>query len=149
MRARTSKKAVTPIISVIILLMITVVIAGLASVYLFGFMESKLQLIEVPPTGAFCANGNATVIIRNSGTIPISVLLDCGCPATGTECTCGELTIVKTSGGDSMDISFNKESIEAGGTAIMKDSACTDTVGCEYTIVSPSSRADANARCRS
>jgi len=62
------KKGVTPIIAIIILLLITVALAGAAWTYLQAYMGALIgKSIEV--TDAFCINNNeAVVLIRNSGT---------------------------------------------------------------------------------
>ena len=62
------KKGVTPIIAIIILLLITVALAGAAWTYLQAYMSALIgKSIEV--TDAFCINGDtAVVLLRNSGT---------------------------------------------------------------------------------
>ena len=61
-------KGVTPIIAIIMLLLITVALAGAAWTYLQAYMSALIgKSIEV--TDAFCINGDtAVVLLRNSGT---------------------------------------------------------------------------------
>jgi flagellin-like protein len=67
------RKGITPIIAIIVLLLITVALAGAAWTYLSSFWTGiTARNIEV--TDAFCVERkNATVFIRNSGTQSIEV----------------------------------------------------------------------------
>ena len=68
-----SKKGITPIIAVIVLLLITVSMAGLAYTFLFGVLIGQIEKsFFIPPGGVFCeetASGTQiTIVIRNTGT---------------------------------------------------------------------------------
>jgi flagellin-like protein len=62
------RKGITPIISVIILLVITVALAGFAYTYLQGFIASQTAYaFTIVPGGAWCQNSLITVYIQNNG----------------------------------------------------------------------------------
>lgn len=69
-----ARKGITPIIAVIVLLLITVSMAGLAYTFLFGVLLGQIeQSFIISPGGVFCdsvgSNGNQiTIVIRNTGT---------------------------------------------------------------------------------
>ena len=89
------KKGITPIIAVIILLLITVALAGMAWAFLSGYftgMTAKnIQLIDYS-----CAGGTTRVIFRNAGTQTIDITTPC--TTSGSVFSCGDLTVVKTEG---------------------------------------------------
>ncbi len=59
-------KGITPIISIIILLLITIALAATAYSYLSGYLFSQIgTTISIPQGGAFCSGGSITLIIRN------------------------------------------------------------------------------------
>jgi flagellin-like protein len=62
------KKAITPIISTILLLLITIALVSLAASYLFGYWESRIsKMIDI--TGEpDCIDGKTAIIIQNIGT---------------------------------------------------------------------------------
>lgn len=62
------KKAITPIISTILLLLITIALVSLAASYLFGYWESRIsKMIDI--TGEpDCIDGETAIIIQNIGT---------------------------------------------------------------------------------
>jgi len=61
------RKGITPIISIIVLLLITVALAGVAWVYLSGFLETQTRTLTIPPNGIYCSAGNVTVVVTNTG----------------------------------------------------------------------------------
>ena len=59
-------KGITPIISIIILLLITIALAATAYSYLSGYMFGQMgSSFSIPTNGAFCSGGTITVIVRN------------------------------------------------------------------------------------
>jgi flagellin-like protein len=67
------KKGITPIISIIILLLITIALAGVAYTFLMGQLYTRIGgTFDVPTGGAFCTNGLITVQVSNTGTADIS-----------------------------------------------------------------------------
>lgn len=67
------RKGITPIISIIILLLITVALAGTAWTYMSGFMGTYTEKSFVVPTGgAYCdSSGTFHVRVVNTGTTAI------------------------------------------------------------------------------
>ncbi len=59
-------KGITPIISIIILLLITIALAATAYSYLSGYLFGQIGgSFSIPNGGAFCSGGTITVIVRN------------------------------------------------------------------------------------
>jgi flagellin-like protein len=67
------RKGITPIISIIVLLLITIALAGVAWTYLQGQLLVRTEkAMEVPFNGAWCdSNGEVFVTISNTGTTKI------------------------------------------------------------------------------
>ncbi len=62
------RRGVTPIIAVVILLLITVALAGTAWTYLSGYVGTQTQkTFSIVTNGAFCEGGVAKVYIVNTG----------------------------------------------------------------------------------
>jgi flagellin-like protein len=62
------RKGITPIIAIIILLLITIALAGAAWTYLQGFLFSQIsKSFVVPSGGAFCEGGIIKVYLLNTG----------------------------------------------------------------------------------
>lgn len=62
------KKGITPIISIIVLLLITVALAGSAWTFLQGFIFPQIsKTFLVPSGGAYCTDGEIKVYILNTG----------------------------------------------------------------------------------
>ena len=78
------RKGITPIISIIVLLLITVALAGVAWTYLSGFLTTQMATITVPPNGAFCNGTALKVIITNTGQEKIVTLTALEASGTGT-----------------------------------------------------------------
>ncbi|MEM5812607.1 MAG: archaellin/type IV pilin N-terminal domain-containing protein [Candidatus Aenigmatarchaeota archaeon] len=127
------KKGITPIIAVIILLLITVALAGMAWVFMSGYftgMTAKnIQLIDYS-----CAGGTARVVFRNAGTSTITLVNGpCTGSFPGNVVTCGELTVVKTSGTFAAAPSTDKDSIASTPTAEI--ATFTDNCGSGNTCI--------------
>ena len=74
------KKGITPVISIIILLLITVALAGMAWTYLQSVLMGQVEKsIQIPRGGAFCEGGMVTAYVMNTGT----GTLTCGAAGTG------------------------------------------------------------------
>lgn len=62
------KKGITPIISIIILLLITISLAGVAYTFLMGQMFGRISgSFQIPIGAAFCTNKLITINIANTG----------------------------------------------------------------------------------
>jgi flagellin-like protein len=95
------RKGITPIIAVIILLLITVALAGMAwaflNNYFVGLTGKTISVVDY----SCLTGGTAQIIIRNSGTDTISLSPPVTCQQgliNGATVSCGDLTITKTSG---------------------------------------------------
>jgi flagellin-like protein len=86
-------KGITPIISIIVLLLITVSLAGAAYVFLGGYMTGLTgKSIQVSNPGA-CAGGTSAVItVTNLGSLPITLG---ACTISGSTATCGDITVIR------------------------------------------------------
>jgi len=94
------RKGITPIIAIIVLLLITVALAGAAWTYLSTYM-SGLTGQSVELRDYFCTGGStANIIIANTGTLDIAV---------------SDISIIDTSSGN--DISVDGSWTAADGTA--------------------------------
>lgn len=62
------KKGITPVIAIIVLLFITIALAGAAWTYMQGFFFGQItKTFNVPPNGIYCQGGKITVIAQNTG----------------------------------------------------------------------------------
>ncbi|NOX71875.1 MAG: hypothetical protein GXO64_04235 [Candidatus Micrarchaeota archaeon] len=72
------KKGITPIISVVILLLIAAALGATAYTYFSGYMSGMIgTTFSVPSGGIYCSGGKITVIVRNDasdGTLTTSDL---------------------------------------------------------------------------
>jgi flagellin-like protein len=129
-------KGITPIISIIVLLLITVSLAGAAYVFLGGYMTAYTgRAVQV--SGICVAGTKAHITVTNMGSLPI----DLGTCATtgidGEEGDCGDLTIVRTDGGSmgttgagAENATFDASTIAAAEPselhkAVFRDPGCT------------------------
>jgi flagellin-like protein len=146
------KKGITPIIAVIILLLITVALAGMAWAFLQGYFGS-LTTKNIIAAGGYCTGGTqANVIIKNTGTDKINIsYCDTGLPSTNTR-ACGELTVARTDTGGSGNMSLGTgagvQFLNGGATVIFTDTACTATgapKSCSYIFTAGSGIGPATA----
>jgi len=158
-------KGISTVIATILMLMITIALAGTAYLYISGVFTQQTQGLEI--VDAFCVGGkDAVITIRNVGTTDISFVGattspfkgDCS-PATGNTARCGTINIVKTSGpatsgfkgrdntlkiepGTTADI-IDEDSATTATTESVKPEGCTTagtTATCVYRITPPSGR---------
>ncbi len=125
-------KGITPIIAIIVLLLITVALAGVAYSYLNSYMTG-LTSKSIEVRDAFCVgSGTATVIIANVGTTAIATseitILD---SATGNALTTG------TTWTDAAGAALTGSMIPESGLAKFTR-PCSGT--CSYRIVSGDGR---------
>ncbi len=71
------KKGITPIISIIVLLLITVALAGVAWVYLSGYLTTQIsESFNIVPGSPTCVDNAGTneisVVVQNTGTSSLS-----------------------------------------------------------------------------
>jgi flagellin-like protein len=61
------RKGITPVIAIIVLLFITIALAGAAWTYLQTFMFGQIsKTFDIPPGGAYCENGLIKLYVRNT-----------------------------------------------------------------------------------
>lgn len=61
-------KAITPVIALVMLMLITVGIVGSSAVWFSGILSSQTKkAISIPPGGAFCLNGEIKAFVLNNG----------------------------------------------------------------------------------
>ncbi len=135
------KKGITPIIAVIILLLITVALAGMAWAFLSGYFTGLTGKTISVVDYSCISGGQAQVIIRNSGTsaIALNTPVDCTTPniITGVASfTCGEMTITKTTG-NLLTGELNTASIAQSANVIFTEN-CGVGSTCTYRFVTSS-----------
>ena len=140
-------KGITPIISIIVLLLITVSLAGAAYMFLGGYMTAYTG--RAIQTSGICLGGTeAFITVTNMGTLPI----DLGtCDASGGDGTtpdmeCGDIIVIKTDGSNlgtaSSDALFSADNIPAAELdnlhrVTFRDPGCTTTGNsktCKYAF---------------
>lgn len=139
------KKGITPIIAVIILLLITVALAGFAWSFLSGYIGG-LTGKNVQVADSYCASGTqAKIVLKNMGTegvnvgnCPQDIVAPIVQPIAGTEATCGDITIVRTDTSGAMSGYLSTiTTVPSQGTLVFTDTGCTG-VGvakiCTYRI---------------
>ncbi len=152
-------KGISTVIATILMLMITLAIAGTAYLFINAAFTQQTQGIEI--VDAYCANRyDSMIIIRNSGTSAISFVNGL-CSGTGAS-PCGGITVVRTAGGGggaTMKLSGDKATIDPGTTATLVDAedpvagntGCTisgTAITCIYRITpSAGRRVDAIVNC--
>ena len=148
------KKGITPIIAIIVLLLITIALAGAAwtfiSQYMGGVVNKNVQMSD-----AYCQTGlSAVVVLKSIGTenfnIGASGTSDCDGLVTGaavgnvsaageTSGVCGDLTVIRTDGGDLANAYLNTDgAITPGGTFTFRDDGCTSvgsSKSCSYRFL--------------
>jgi len=133
-------KGVTPIVAIIILLLITIALAGAAYTYLSTYFQGvtgkATQIID-----AFCTAGTTTkIVIRNIGTQQLSLGNCAATPLTAGSgpSTCGDLTLTKSSGGAWGSASFDASSLGVGVTSTFTDT-CGSATFCSYRFLAAGS----------
>lgn len=102
------RKGITPIISIIILLLITVSLAGAAWTFLQGFLLPQIQKsFVIPPGGSYCIRGAIKVYVVNTGYQSTLVPED--------------FVVRKV---DGVDITLRPVSIQPGDTDLLVDHDC-------------------------
>jgi len=143
---KSAMKGVTPIVAIIILLLITIALAGAAYTYLSqyftGLTGKVLQLQDFLCTSNEANNRSVSITFKNIGTQ--TVTLCSGNPGTGiatgtqgdavgTSVGCTDLTITKTAG-SSLNYSISSTAVSAGSTTVFKDHCAAGSL-CSYRFV--------------
>ncbi|MBI4168221.1 MAG: hypothetical protein HY515_04670 [Candidatus Aenigmarchaeota archaeon] len=62
------RKGITPVIALVMLMLITVGMVGIAYSWFSGLLSTQTEKgISIPPGGAYCAGGKVNVLIQNNG----------------------------------------------------------------------------------
>ncbi len=139
-------KGVSTIIATILMLMITIGLAGTAYTFINASFKRELQGIDI--SDSYCTAGTqARIAFRNIGTSEITFVGSGGtfadCTISGNVATCGSVTVTRTSGGGTLDMEGDRSPVGAGAPANLIDRGCT-TVGvarsCVYRITPPAGR---------
>ncbi len=136
-------KGITPIISIIVLLLITVSLAGAAYVFLGGYMTAYTgKALQVSNPGLCIGGREAFITVTNMGTQPIN-LGNCATVAqSGTFADCGDITVVRTDGGAMVNAGFDADTIAAAQPGALskvtfRDPGCTSAgtpAVCKYAF---------------
>jgi flagellin-like protein len=138
-------KGITPIISVIILLLITIGMAASAWTFMSGYFTT-ITKASIQATGLCVGTGgagptNALVTITNmgQGVIQLGACTGVGSIGGGTakSVICGDMTIVRTDGVANLNGKFDKTSMSAKGTVTFTDTGCTTGTECHYSFILP------------
>ncbi len=128
------KRGITPIISVILMLMLTLSLAGIAFSYTRGMLSSTLAR-NINVIDATCKNGRMSLILKNIGTDDINVAKDLTVLLNGE--------VVKSS-----RIKWSDKNIRAGGSIVtLKIKNCKDGSNTFKIIAGTGSIADGIAYC--
>jgi hypothetical protein len=150
-------KGVTPIVSIIVLLLVTISVSGVAYVYL-GTTMTGLTGHSIQASGVCAGNTEAIITVTNMGSLPVN-LTGCTAPGsvTGASQECSDITVARTDPGGSMNGYFSTDTIAASQgdqfyRAIFRDTNCTQ-VGyklCSYDFTLPggSSAMAVSVTCR-
>jgi flagellin-like protein len=124
-------KGITPIISIIVLLLITVSLAGAAYIFLGGYMTAYTgKALQVSNPGLCIGNTEAFITVTNMGTQPIMSLDACTAAGGETSLDCGDITVVRTDGGTfGAGAAFDDASIAAAQPGVLAKTTFRDP-GC-------------------
>jgi flagellin-like protein len=122
-------KGITPIISIIVLLLITVSLAGAAYVFLSVQMESYTGK-AIQASGVCVGGTQAFITVSNLGTQSVSLTgCDSANPISGQSENCNDITVVRTDGGSMSNAYFDVTSIPAAVPGQISKATFTDD-GC-------------------
>ena len=115
------KKGITPIIAIIVLLLITIALAGAAWTYLQGFLFSQItKTFTVPPNSIYCSGSGAsrTIKVYAQNTGYQSILEE------------ADFIIAEVDGADVTGDIISGVSIDPGKSAMVLNTDC-DGDGCD------------------
>jgi len=122
MRERSRRKAISPIIATLILIVITVVAGVMLYGFVSGFMAKTtsstgaVAQIAIASASVSSSSGTATIIVTNTGTTPVTItqvnLLN---PSTGALiATSTSISPTTVNGGQTVTITASKFSLASG-----------------------------------
>ena len=144
-------KGISTVIATILMLMITISLAGTAYLYISGAFTQQIQGLEV--VDSFCSGGTAAKIsFRNIGTVGIGFVNGVCNPAAGNTATCGNIGVTRTSGAGTASLGGGANPTASPAATTTVDSGVSDTLTdsicasggtprtCVYRITPPSGR---------
>lgn len=120
------RKAITPIIAIIVLLLITVALAGAAWTFLQGFIFPQItKSFLIPAGGAYCSGARIKVFILNTG---YQSDLDAKMSVDG-----GDFILFQIDGTElkSTDLKDNGVTVNQGESKMVLDYDCNETTSPE------------------
>ena len=127
------------VIPVILLLVVTVLLAGLAWVFLSQYVNNVVST-QAQIVDAYCSVGTTSnVVLMNIGTDTISLGSCSEGSVNGASAECGDLSVTKTSGG-TMNGGFSSTSMDPGDTTTFSDACTTEgaPATCAYRFLAGS-----------
>ncbi len=121
-------KGISPIIAIIIILLITIAIAGAAYSYIsiiWGRTTEGIQLIS-----SDCTAGNATLTVRNVGTKDVTTI-----------------TVTRTSPSSATDMNVSPSTIIPGAQGVIYDNGCGSGNMCIYRVMAGGQSQELYAQC--
>ena len=124
------KKGITPIIAILMLLFITIALAGTAWTFMNQYFTQTVGK-NLQISDSFCQGGTtAKVILRNVGTESINIGT-CATSMSGTEVSCGDVTVIRRDGGNLNSATFVPQGggnvVQPQGLVTLTDLNCTSS----------------------
>lgn len=114
-------KGISTVIATLLMLIITIALAGLAYSYISGVFSAKTgKVVEIDAGGTSCTDSSITVYIKNTGTVDFSSV-DVNIALQGGTPTACDITA---------------ENVVAGGGSIKCDNTLTGSEGNNMIVVS-------------
>lgn len=127
-KSKVVMKGISTIIATILMLMITISLAGAAYVFINNAVVSKQRFISLVDT--FCSGGNLTAIIKNEG------------PDTIRAAEQNRINVDEACNGD-----FTPADIPSGSSATYTSTVCTIGRTHTYRLVGPTNAIEIRAPC--
>ncbi len=136
MRDKIMRKGITPIISIIILLLITIGLAASAYTFMSGYFGTMTGT-SIQATGV-CVGGTddyALITVTNIGTASISMGSTCQADGSVNQVSkkCGDVTVTRTDG-EQMNGKFSAGAIPRRDSVTFEDHACDAAEECIYAF---------------
>ena len=123
------KKGITPIISILVLVLVTVSLAGASWIFISSYF-SGIASKKVEITGAACSGSLATIYLKNIGTDAININ---DCIGENNDYTCGDIALKVTQADDSgMPLPWGAKTL-GPGQVVGLTSSCSGS--CQYKII--------------
>jgi flagellin-like protein len=123
-------KGISAVIATILMLVITIGLASVAYTYFTGIMRARTMTIEL--VDAYCYGGDASWIVRNTGTADISA---------------GSISGVSVDEACTTDPSWSTYTISAGDTITVTATGCSIGRTHVYRMIGPSNAIELSVYC--